>query len=320
MNQDAGGRDDGLNRLLAHNELKQIELLEWLGNQVSRDLSAAIEISISQWAEQWGVSEVEVDNVVGNLLFRAWVEDRRIDQKIVVSLTWRGRDWLDRCRAMRRNRAARNAYVRNTILHWLYDRDGQSIHALTSMIDDPQVHFYGERLSVDEVGQACTYLVERQMLQGVRAVGGAFLRPALLARGIECVESGKSVSDFINAQQSGGGNTYHTYLPNAQGVIVGEQQNFTQNNTVGVDPTKFIQLAGYVGQISGTLGLDEPERVELERMAQELHEEASAASPEVSRLRALGQTVKEKLMAAATTVAAQIGIQMAEGALDSLIQ
>ncbi|MFE4824889.1 hypothetical protein ACFRFU_52925 [Streptomyces sp. NPDC056704] len=113
---------------------------------------------------------------------------------------------------------------------------------------------------------------------------------------------------------------YNTYLPNAQGVIVGEQQNFTQNNTTGVDPRAFIQLAGYVGQISSALGMVEPDRVELERVTQELHDEATSDAPQVSRLRQLAGQIKDRLLEAGATMAATVGIQMAEQAIGTLVQ
>ncbi|MDX3771672.1 MULTISPECIES: hypothetical protein [unclassified Streptomyces] len=113
---------------------------------------------------------------------------------------------------------------------------------------------------------------------------------------------------------------YNTYLPNAQGVIVGEQQNFTQNNTGGIDPRAFVQLAGYVGQVSSALGLGEPDRVELERVTQELHEEATSDAPQEGRLRQLAGQIKDRLLEAGATMAATVGIQMAEQAIGTLTQ
>ncbi|MGW6202216.1 hypothetical protein ACWF9B_00965 [Streptomyces sp. NPDC055089] len=113
---------------------------------------------------------------------------------------------------------------------------------------------------------------------------------------------------------------YNTYLPNAQGVIVGEQQNFTQNNTTGMDPTAFIQLAGYVGQVSRTLGMEEPDRAELERVTQELHEEASSNAPQGSRLRQLAGQIKDRLLEAGASMASTVGVQMAEQAIGTLVQ
>ncbi|MFF4354642.1 hypothetical protein [Streptomyces sp. NPDC001530] len=126
------------------------------------------------------------------------------------------------------------------------------------------------------------------------------------------------MQDHTNQPRTG--TTYNNFLPNAQGVIIGEQQNVTQNNTAGIDPSAFVQLAGYVGQISGTLGLAEADRAELERVAQELHDEATSANPEPGRLRQFAVQVKDKLLEAGTTMAATVGIQMAEQALAAFAQ
>lgn len=123
----------------------------------------------------------------------------------------------------------------------------------------------------------------------------------------------------IAAPQQRPGTTYNNFLPNAQGVIIGEQQNVTQNNTAGIDSSAFVQLAGYVGQISSTLGMPEADRVELERVAQELHDEATSANPEPGRMRQFTTRVKAMLVDARATAAAQVGIQMAEQALGTLV-
>ncbi|RSN40919.1 hypothetical protein DMH12_35445 [Streptomyces sp. WAC 04229] len=202
-------------------------------------------------------------------------------------------------------------------LRWLYDHEEERPHSLAEMINDPEVHFFGDPLASDEVTRAFSFLREQSLVKGKAAWGGDVFIPKLLARGIECVESGKTVSDFINPQDRGG-NVYHTYLPNAQGVIVGEQQNFTQNNSAGVDPSVFIRLAGYVGQVSGTLNLEESERSDLERVAQELHAAATSDSPEPSRLRELTSRIVDGLTTAAGTIAGQIALQMGQDALGSL--
>ncbi|MQL62876.1 hypothetical protein F6Q10_09695 [Streptomyces vinaceus] len=125
------------------------------------------------------------------------------------------------------------------------------------------------------------------------------------------------MQDQVNRQRPGA--TYNNFLPNVQGVIIGEQQNVTQNNTAGIDPSEFIRLAGYVGQISNTLGMPETDRVELERVAQKLHAEATSPAPEPGRMRQFATQVKDMLVGAGATAAAQVGIQMAEQALGTLV-
>jgi hypothetical protein len=263
------------------------------------------------------VPDIELQSLVQSLTDHGFLKDPGIDQGRVVSLAPAGITELQAVRARRSNRLERNTYVRNVIIRWLYDHEEEQVHSLAEMINDPAVHFYGDSLTSDEVGRAFSYLSEQYMVKGRTAFGGDTLTPRLLARGIECAESRKSVADFINPPHSGG-NVYHTYLPNAQGVIVGEQQNFTQNNQTGIDPRTFLQLAGYLGQVSTTLGLEDPERIELERVAEELHAAASSDSPEPGRLRALTSRIVDGLVNAAGTIAGQIALQMGQDALSSL--
>lgn len=126
------------------------------------------------------------------------------------------------------------------------------------------------------------------------------------------------MQDHINQLRPG--NTYNTKLVNAKGVIIGEQPHATQNNTYGVDPTLFAQFAGYIGQVSTTLGMSDPDRVELERVAQDLHTEATSSNPEPGRLRQFITQLKDKLLEAGTTIAATKGVEMADEALATLMQ
>ncbi|MFI9781102.1 hypothetical protein ACIHCV_41865 [Streptomyces sp. NPDC051956] len=141
---------------------------------------------------------------------------------------------------------------------------------------------------------------------------------AITPQGVSCALAGGSVQDHINQPRPG--TTYNNYMPNAKGVIIGEQQHFTQNNTDGVDPTLFAQLAGYIGQVSTTLGMSDADRAELERVAQDLHTEATSENPEPGRLRQFATQLKDKLLEAGTTIAATMGAQMADQALAALVQ
>ncbi|MFF3336898.1 hypothetical protein ACFYWX_46675 [Streptomyces sp. NPDC002888] len=91
-------------------------------------------------------------------------------------------------------------------------------------------------------------------------------------------------------------------------------------HTDGVDPTLFAQLAGYIGQVSTTLGMSDADRAELERVAQDLHTEATSENPAPGRLRQFATQLKDKLLEAGTTIAATMGAQMADQALAALVQ
>ncbi|MFE4331377.1 hypothetical protein ACFRQM_18680 [Streptomyces sp. NPDC056831] len=62
------------------------------------------------------------------------------------------------------------------------------------------------------------------------------------------------------------------------------------------------------------------DRVELERVAQDLHAEATSENPEPGHLRQFATQFKDKLLEAGTTIAATMGVQMAEQALAALGQ
>ncbi|MFG2548245.1 hypothetical protein ACGFOM_38115 [Streptomyces sp. NPDC048594] len=294
---------------------QSIVLLEWVEELVQDARSEVVDAE--PWAVRNGVPEADLRSLVHSLRDGGFLTDLVTDQGCWVSLAPAGAAELQAIRAKRSNRLERNTYARNVILQWLYDHEEERVQSLAKVIDDPQVHFYGDALTSEEMGRAFAYLREQSMVRGGRTFGGDVLTPRITARGIECVESGKTVADFTNPLHSGG-NIYHTYLPNAQGVIVGEQQNFTQNNTAGVDPSTFIRLAGYLGQVSATLGLEDSERIELEQAAQELHAAATSTSPEAGQLQALTSRIVDGLTNAAGTVAGQIALQMGQDALGSL--
>ncbi|MFB6876400.1 hypothetical protein [Streptomyces sp. NPDC056323] len=314
-------------------ERRRIELLEWVEEQLRDSGSGAVDAKT--WAARNGVADLELRTLVDGLKADGLLKDAGVEydwwtawasiggavgtgaRGRRVSLAPAGVAELQGIRARRSNRLKRNVHVRNVILQWLYEREVEPVRSLTEMINDPEVHFHWEGLTRDEVRRAFVYLSEESMVRGRIAVGGDVLVPRLTARGIECVESGANVTDFVSRQKSGG-NIYHTYLPNAQGVIVGEQQNFTQNNNAGVDPSEFVRLAGYLGQVSATLGLEDSERVELEQAAQDLHAAATSESPEPSSLRTLTTRVLDGLANAAGTVAGQMALQMGQSALGSL--
>lgn len=164
----------------------------------------------------------------------------------------------------------------DALLRWLFDTaSDQTPVNPTLFLETPGSYFAGTEVSGTDLHQALAYLAEHSLIEHIDTDPATV---AITPQGVSCSLTGGSVQDHVNQARPGA--TYNTYLPNAKGVIIGEQQHFTQNNTDGVDPTLFIQLAGYVGQVSPILGLPDQERVELERVAQELHDEATSGNPE----------------------------------------
>ena len=204
----------------------------------------------------------------------------------------------------------------DAFLRWLFDTVGdQSPTDPSLFLATPSAYFAGAAISGTDLHQALAHLVEPNLIERIDTDPATV---AITPEGVSCALSGGSVQDHTSRARTG--TTYNNYLPNAKGVIIGEQQHFTQNNTDGVDPTLFVQLAGYVGQVSNTLGMPEPDRVELERVAQDLHNEATAEHPEPGRLRQFAIQLKNMLLEAGTTMAATMGVQMAEQAIGALVQ
>ncbi|WP_331749060.1 hypothetical protein [Streptomyces chartreusis] len=222
---------------------------------------------------------------------------------------------VHRLKELQKNRAARLRHTMDAFHRWLFNTAGdrEPINPVL-FLDTSWSFFAGAVITESELHEALGYLSEYQLIEYLETEP---VTVAITPQGVSCALAGGSVQDHVNRQRPG--TTYNTFLPNAQGVIIGEQQNVTQNNTAGIDPSAFVQLAGYVGQISNTLGMPETDRVELERVAQELHDEATSPSPEPGRMRQFATQVKAMLVEAGATAASQVGIQMAEQALGTLL-
>ncbi|AWW36351.1 hypothetical protein DN051_06605 [Streptomyces cadmiisoli] len=231
-----------------------------------------------------------------------------------VHLSDAGRVAVSRLKKRQQDRAARLRYTMDAFLRWLFDTAGdQSPTDPSLFLATPSASFAGAAISGTDLHQALAHLAEPNLIERIDPA-----TVSITPEGVSCALSGGSVQDHTNRARTGA--TYNNFLPNAKGVIVGEQQHFTQNNTDGVDPTLFVQLAGYVGQVSPTLGMPEPDRAELESVAQALHDEATSENPEPGHLRQFATELKDKPLVAGTTMAATMGVQMAEQALGALVQ
>ncbi|OEV06281.1 hypothetical protein [Streptomyces oceani] len=241
---------------------------------------------------------------------------RAMGPRTHVRLTDAGRVAVREQKDVQKDRAARLRHTMDALLRWLFDTANDQTPVNPALfLATPGSYFAGTEISGTDLHQALAYLAEHKLIEHIDTDPATV---TITPQGVSCALTGGSVQDHVNQPRPGA--TYNTYLPNAKGVLIGEQQHFTQNNTDGVDPTLFVQLAGYVGQVSPILGLSDEDRVELERVAQELHDEATSGNPEPGRLRQFATQLKDQLLAGATTMAATQGIQMTEQALAGLVQ
>ncbi|GGU10800.1 hypothetical protein GCM10010272_64710 [Streptomyces lateritius] len=268
-----------------------------------------------------GIGQLEQAFPEGPVLLALQLEQRGLVKLLraasgpmAMHLSDEGRVEVHRLKQLQQDRVARLRYTMDAFLRWLFNT-AESPTDPSLFLATPTAYFAGAAVSGTDLHQALAYLAEHNLIKRIDTDPATV---AITPEGVSCALSGGTVQDHTNAARTG--TTYNNFLPNAKGVIIGEQQHFTQNNTDGVDPTLFVQLAGYVGQISPTLGMPEPERVELERVAQDLHDEATSENPEPGRLRQFTTQLKDKLLEAGTTMAAAMGVQMAEQALGALVQ
>ncbi|MFJ6699850.1 hypothetical protein ACIQM4_27815 [Streptomyces sp. NPDC091272] len=233
-----------------------------------------------------------------------------------VRLTDAGRVAARQLKDLQKDRAARIRHTIDALLRWLFDAGSDQTPVNPALfLATPSSYFAGTEISGTDLQQALVYLAEHRLIDYIDTDPAT---AAITSQGTSCALAGGSVQDHINQPRPG--TTYNTYLPNAKGVIIGEQQHFTQNNTDGVDPALFIQAAGYIGQVSTILGMPDEDRVELERVAQDLHDEATSDSPEPGRLRQFATQLKNKLLEGTSTMAATQGVQLIEQALAALTQ
>ncbi|MFF8373562.1 hypothetical protein ACF05W_32785 [Streptomyces lydicus] len=290
-------------------------LLMWLDAQAQQNRSHHVDVT--RFVEEQQLPDEDPSVLAYELEERDLVRNSRgLDDAPTVYLTDAGRAAIHRLKKLRLDRAARLRYTMDAFHRWLFDTAGdQKPISPVLFLVTPAAYFAGSEITGTEMHEALAHLSQHQLIEHLDTEPATV---AITPQGVSCALAGGSVQDHVNQPRPG--TTYNNYLPNAKGVIIGEQQHFTQNNTDGVDPTLFAQLAGYIGQVSTTLGMSETDRGELERAAQDLHAEATSENPEPGRLRQFATQLKDKLLEAGTTIAATMGVQMADQALAALTQ
>lgn len=112
---------------------------------------------------------------------------------------------MDNVRAKRADAAARYQAVRDAVLHWLHAcyLTESGIPSIGRFTSTPFGRWYGQPFSDDEISKATRWLRERDLLRGQGSWQGGIIRPIITAKGIQMVESGRSV----NAPDPSGGTT-----------------------------------------------------------------------------------------------------------------
>lgn len=146
----------------------------------------------------------------------------RVDAGLIVCLTDHGRAAVEDARLRRRALVPRRDYTRTEFVLWLYNR--RYVPPLPNrFLKSTRSIYMGERLSGGEVEAAARYLIAKELVEFTDwGLGtGDLLDPGLTVRGIDCAESGKSVSEFLTPPPAAPVFTQNNYGgTNAQGMSV----------------------------------------------------------------------------------------------------
>jgi hypothetical protein len=280
--------------------IEEIALLEFVYDQVGRDTRENVHVppgATGSTEATLGLARRLVD--AGFLRFTSLAAD--------VNITQLGLEVVDELRSRRSDRPARAAALRLALVQWLYGHyaDGTTPQITEDFLTSDRSYYAGQAFSANELTQAVVYLIERALVEGNSIDQTVHLvHPRLTAKGVDCAESGRPVSDFLNRPQISSGPTFHVKIDGSQNVTVGTQSNFTQNSTSGIDPAVLAQLTHFATVARQSLpgsGLDDQQQVVAEQLSQELEAEAIGEAPDQGRLRRLGNRLVEALAPAAGT-------------------
>ncbi|MCI3240493.1 hypothetical protein [Streptomyces spinosisporus] len=273
----------------------ELTLLEYIYDKAEGDLAKPVDV--------WSVFDRDTAGSAARKL-----QDSGLIELASVADDYRitgfGIDQVSNLRALRSNGPARMAALRLRLIHWLYSHylHGGGPDSTEVFKVSDQAAYIGQPFSDREIVLAVDYLQTAGLIDGMRLDQSEHLiRPVLTPKGVDCAESEKTVSEFLNPPTSNGP-TFNVRIDGSQNVVVGTQTDFTQNNTSGIEPAVLAQLVHFATVAREGIpsyGLDEAEQIEVQEAAQELESEAQSDAPERGRLRRL----TDRLVAAVTPAA-----------------
>jgi hypothetical protein len=189
---------------------------------------------------------------------------------------------------------------REAVLHWAYSREAGGLLDAQEVGTTPYGWFCADQFSVEELGQAVTFLAGEALVRGEAA---AF---SVTADGVRAVEQFGGLVEFQNRSQGAGVSVVFTGDNNGQLAIGNRdvQQNLSQDNdakVLGVFAQALKEFAGL---------LPEGQRAEFYEVASSLEREAGKDEPDQGWVKSLierakgllGKTTELKNLAEVTRV------------------
>jgi hypothetical protein len=185
------------------------------------------------------------------------------------------------------SRVFRDRAARNAILAWLHDQgeDPQGSILLAKFRLDARSAVEGRFFSAADLDAAAAYLCDKGLVEGMAFVSGRRgpLRIRITVNGIDCMEQGGDVAEYLSPRQSGV--TYNFNAP-VSGTNIAMGDHATQHASVsGIDADNLTTLVRAIVEALPTLGLGAGELKEAQDAASQVSTEIVQQKPDPSSIR-----------------------------------
>lgn len=280
---------------LTPREVRQIRLLDWIYEQTTGDYASGIpDVRHFADVEELPPDSVEDDARVLEQQGLLRFGPARLAGLGTVYITEAGRRVVEERGQRRADRARRRQACRDAFLAWLdaQPRSSTETVPVDEFLRDNRSSYEGEQFELDEVASATSYLLDRGMISGVEVEEFAGpVRASITAVGMDCMEAGGSVADYINRDYLTAGPSFHTHFnaPITGQVGVGTNVNQTQHQ--GIDGSTLERLLADVREVAETI--DPTEAAYLLTYVDTLRAEAVAEQPDPALIQGSSARLKQ---------------------------
>lgn len=271
----------------------EIALLEDVYGQGDDDgpwnLSQYLAATYERWGE--GVTPDVLDHyrsVIQRLAELGYMREVSIAADYVI--TNDGIDAMREILGQRADPALSAAAFRRSMLLWLYDleRRGLQAHSTQQFRNYPGSSFAGKEPDDNDVQWTTFFLNGRGLIDGSPIMQVKHLAsPKITALGLECVESGRPVADFLAGSQQSG---HSINIRDSSNIAIETHGIVTQQYSAGIEPkalNDLVRFASSVREGLPLLSLDPEQQAIALSAADELEKAAQETSPDRSRLRSI---------------------------------
>jgi hypothetical protein len=234
-------------RGLTPSEVSHIRLLDWIYDETAGDYASGIP-SVRGFADKEELPPDSVDHEARALERRGLLRfgPARLGGVGTVYLTDEGRRDVEERKRRREEPGLRRRACRDAFLDWLDSQPGSSTNTVPvdGFLRDNRSTWEGEPFDVPDVEVATAYLRDRGLVSGVEVEEfGGPIRASITAAGVDCVEAGGSVADYLNRGQLAGTTiTTHFHGPVPGQVGIGNTIHQTQYQGLDVETLNRLLL------------------------------------------------------------------------------